>query len=83
MNIVMVVLLWIGLILVNQSQSKYRGNLETEIINQIMRISHNGPDQDKIRLETYVDTYIKSTKLHDPLYHPREKKLEKNDDVTE
>ena len=83
MNIVMVVMLWIGLILLNQSQSKYRGNLETEIINQIMWIKNNGPDQDKIRLETSVDTYIKSTKLHDPLYHPREKQLEENYDVTE
>ena len=83
MNIVMVVLLWIGLILVNQRQSKYRANLETEIINQIMCISHNGPEQDEIRLETYVDTYIKSRKLHDPLYHPREKQLEENYDVTE
>ena len=81
MNIVMVVLLWIGLILVNQSQSKYRGNLESEIINQIMRISHNGPDQDKIRLERYVDTYIKSTKLHDPI--TQERKAGKNYDVTE
>ena len=70
----------------NYIKDAHRATLKTENINHILRIRHNGPEQDGIRLEPYADTYVNSgNERCDPLYPPREKriKLEENDDEIE
>ena len=70
----------------NYVKDAHRATLKTENINHILRIRHNGPEQDGIRLEPYADAYVKSgNERCDPLYPPREKriKLEENDDEIE